>query len=144
MQITNAAPSALASLFEEHWGSGVANLSAQVQMAGYDAEDLARTASGALHWDWTRGGLATEDPLPVEAQAFGHFDQWSGDAAIADQTIKITHSLMAREDEALPLSGTISFARELDLKGGSTAHAFVVTGTLQHPEVKAITEEAKN
>jgi hypothetical protein len=82
--------------------------------------------------------------LPIAAQPFVHFDQWSADATVADSTIKITHSLLARGPEAIPLSGTISFDREIDLTGGPAAHAFTVTGTLQHPEVKATAEEVEN
>ncbi len=144
VQVTNAAPSALGSIFDEHWGGGLANFSAQITMSGFDAQDLVRTATGSLRWDWTKGGLAAEEPLPVAAQPFVHFDQWSADAAIAESTIKITHSLLARGQEAIPLSGTISFNREIDMKGGSTAHPFAITGTLQHPEVKAIEEQVEN
>ncbi len=113
-------------------------------MSGFDAQDLARSATGALHWNWTKGGLAAETPLPVAAQSFAHFDQWSADAAIADSTITITHSLLARGKEAIPLSGTISFDREIDLKGGSAADAVAITGTLEHPEVKSGPEEVAN
>jgi hypothetical protein len=144
VQVTNAAPSALAGIFDERWGSGVANLSTQLRMSGFDAQELARSATGTLHWNWTKGGLAAEAPLPVAAQPFVHFDQWSADAAIADSTITITHSLLARGKEAIPLSGTISFGREIDLKGGSAADAVAITGTLEHPEVKSITEEVEN
>ncbi len=144
VQVTNAAPSVLASIFDEHWGSGLANFSAQVEMSGYDAQDLARSATGTLRWDWTKGGLAAENPLPVAAQPFIHFDQWSADGTIGDSSVTITHSLLARGQEAIPLSGTISFDRELDLKGGSPANPFSITGTLQHPDVKAVTEEVAN
>ena len=144
VQVTNAAPSALGSIFDEHWGSGLANFSAQIAMSGFEAQDLVRSATGSLRWDWTKGGLAAEEPLPVAAQPFLHFDQWSADAAIAESTIKITHSLLARGQEAIPLSGTISFDREIDMKGGSAEHPFAITGTLQHPEVKAIPEQVEN
>ena len=144
VQVTNAAPSALGSIFEEHWGAGLANFSSQLKMSGYDAKDLARSATGSLRWDWTKGGLAAENPLPVAAQPFVHFDQWSADATIADSTISITHSLLARGQEAIPLSGTITFDREIELKGGPPAHPFTITGTLEHPEVKAVTEEVEN
>ena len=144
VQVTNAVPSALAGIFEERWGSGLANFSAQLRMSGFDAQDLARSARGSLHWNWTKGGLAAETPLPVAAQPFAHFDEWSADAAIADSTINITHSLLARGQNAIPLSGTISFDRELDLKGGSAADAVAITGTLEHPEVKATAEEVEN
>jgi hypothetical protein len=144
VQVTNAAPSALAGIFEERWGSGLANFSVQLRMSGFDAQDLTRSATGILHWNWTKGGLAAETPLPVAAQPFVHFDQWTADAAIADSTINITHSLLARGQNAIPLSGTISFDRELDLKGGSAADAVAITGTLEHPEVKATAEEVEN
>jgi AsmA family/AsmA-like C-terminal region len=144
VQVTNAAPSALAGIFAERWGSGQANFSAQLRMSGFDAQDLARSAKGTLHWNWTKGGLAAETPLPVAAQPFAHFDEWSADAAIADSTINITHSLLARGQNAIPLSGTISFGRELDLKGGSAADAVAITGTLEHPEVKATAQEVEN
>jgi hypothetical protein len=144
VQVTNAAPSALGSIFDEHWGTGLANFSAQISMSGFEAQDLIRSATGSLRWDWTKGGLAAEEPLPVAAQPFIHFDQWSADAAIAESTIKITHSLLARGQEAIPLSGTISFDREIDMKGGTAAHPFAITGTLQHPQVKAMEEQVEN
>jgi AsmA family/AsmA-like C-terminal region len=144
LQIANVTPSSLAEIFEERWGGGVADLSAQIRMSGFDAQDLARSATGTLHWDWTKGGFAAEDPLPVDAEPFAHFDQWSADGEIAERSIRITHSLLASGDDAIPLSGTISFDRELDMKGGSTAHSFAITGTLQHPEVKSTTEEVNN
>ena len=134
VQVTNAAPSALGSIFDEHWGGGLANFSAQITMSGFEAQDLVRSATGSLRWDWTKGGLAAEEPLPVAAQPFLHFDQWSADAAIAESTIKITHSLLARGQEAIPLSGTISFDREIDMKGGSADAPFAITGTLNTPK----------
>jgi hypothetical protein len=30
------------------------------------------------------------------------------------------------------------------MRGGSAAHAFAITGTLQHPEVKALAAEIEN
>jgi AsmA family/AsmA-like C-terminal region len=137
VQVTNASPGALATLFEERWGSGIANFSAQLRMSGFDTQELASSAKGTLHWNWTKGSLPTETPLV-------HFDEWSADAAVADSTIMITHSLLARGQEAIPLSGTISFDRELDLRGGSAADAMSITGTLQHPEVKATGETVEN
>jgi uncharacterized protein involved in outer membrane biogenesis len=144
VQVTNALPSVFAGLFAEKWGSGAANFSTQLRMTGFDAQELKRSVTGTLHWDWDRGGLAADDPLPIDDQPVVHFDQWTADATIADSTIRITHSLLARGQEAVPLAGTISFDRELDMKGGSAAHGFTITGTLEHPEVKAAAEEAKN
>ena len=143
VQVTNAAPNAFATMFGEHWGTGITNVSLQLQMAGFDTQDLVQSATGELHWDWTRGGLATDEPLPAAAHALGRFDQWTAEAVIADRTITISHSLLTQGQEAMPVSGKISFDRVLALAGGSPANAFTVTGTLQHPEVKATTEETE-
>jgi AsmA family len=144
VQVTNAAPSVLGSIFEEKWGGGVANFSSQLKMSGFDGQDLRGSMTGTLHWDWTKGGFAAEEPLPPEAQILGHFDQWTADAGIADSTITITHSLFASGPDAIPVSGTISFDRELDMKGASPVHPFAITGTLDHPQVKVVAEEAAN
>ncbi len=140
VQVTNAAPNALADMFDERWGSGLASFSAQLKMTGFDAQDLGRSATGSLRWNWAKGGLSAEEPLPVGAQSLAHFDEWTADAVIADTTIKITHSLLAQGEEVMPVTGTISFDRSVDLAGGSAANAFTVTGSLQHPEVKSTAE----
>jgi AsmA family/AsmA-like C-terminal region len=144
VELTNASPSALAGLFDERWGSGTVNLSAQLHLSGFNAQELSESASGNLHWNWVKGGLPVESPRMVAAQPFAQFDQWNADAVIADSMIQITHSLLARGQDAVPLSGTISFHREIDLKGGSGADGVAVTGTLEHPEVKMAGEEAEN
>jgi hypothetical protein len=135
VELTNASPGALASLFEERWGTGAINLSAQLKMSGFSASDLSDSAGGTVHWNWTKGGLPA-------AQPFAQFDQWSADATIADSTMQITHSLLVRGQDAIPLAGTISFDREIDLKGGSVTDSVAVTGTMEHPEVKTEGEEA--
>jgi hypothetical protein len=105
---------------------------------------LSRSASGTLHWNWNKGGLPVEAPRPVAAEPFVQFDQWSADGVIDSGAIQITHSLLARGQDAIPLSGSISFDREIDLKSGAGADGVAVTGTLEHPEVKAMAEEVEN
>ncbi len=144
VQVTNAVPNALASMFDERWGGGLASFSAQVKMSGFEPQELASSATGSLRWDWTKGGLTVgdTDTSPAVAQPLAHFDQWTGDAAIGDHTIKIRHSLLAQGQEAIPVSGTIFFDRSIDLTGGSAASGFTATGNLEHPEVKVATEAA--
>ncbi|HEV2275556.1 MAG TPA: AsmA family protein [Acidobacteriaceae bacterium] len=138
VEVTGASPAALAGLFAEHWGSGQADFSAQLAVSGLTAQDLARSASGTLHWNWSKGSLAAQTALPVSIQSLLHFDSWSGDAAIGDATLSIDHSLLEHGREAIPLSGTISFSRDMDLKSESEANPFSVTGTLEHPRVKSL------
>jgi AsmA-like C-terminal region len=142
VQVTHASPSAFAQLFGEQWGSGLVNLSAQWKMSGFEPSSLAQSASGSLHWSWSRGALAAGNTLPAAAESLQHFDDWSGDAVIEDSTIRIRQSVLARASEAIPLSGTISFSREMELKSESESPGFSITGTLEHPEVKSLTTEA--
>ena len=142
VQVANASPSDFAALFGEQWGAGLLNLSAQWKMSGFAPSELAQSASGNLHWDWTRGSLVTGNPLPAAAEPLLHFDDWSGDAAIDNATIKIRQSLLARGREVIPLSGTVSFDRQLALKSELESPGFSVTGTLEHPAVKPPAAEA--
>jgi hypothetical protein len=134
LEVTNASPAALGSIFEERWGTGTISLAAQLRMAGLDAEDLAGSAAGTVHWSWTKGALQAETPRI-------QFDQWNADATIAGSTITITHSLLIQGNEARPLSGTISFDRELDLKAGLRAGTQAITGTLEHPQVQTESDQ---
>ncbi len=141
-EVTNISPRALAGVFNEHWGSGTADLSAQLKMTGFTAGELARSVTGTLHWDWLKGSLGGQVALSG-AQPFLHFDGWSGDADIEDSTVRIDHSLLERGAEGIPISGTISLDRAIDLKSESEPHGFSVTGTLEHPLVTSLTAEAE-
>jgi hypothetical protein len=143
VQVANASPSAFAALFGEQWGSGLLNFSAQWKMSGLTASELAQSASGSLHWNWTLGSLTTENLLPAAAQPLLHFDDWSGDAAIEDSTIRIRRSLLARGRQVIPLSGTISFDRQLALESEPDFPGFSITGPLEHVAVKLPTAEAE-
>ena len=142
-EVTSISPRSLAGLFDEHWGSGTADLSAQLKISGFTAQELAGSATGTLHWDWMKGSLGTQNALALAVQPLFHFDNWSGDATVEDSTLRIDHSLLERGAEGIPLSGTISLDRAIDLKSESGPHAFSVTGTLEDPLVKSLTAETE-
>jgi AsmA-like C-terminal region/AsmA family len=147
-QIKDASLTGLSALSAEHWGGGAANFTAQWKMAGLTAQDLAQSVTGAVHWDWTKGTLGTAAPSFPSTQALAHFDEWSGDATIQDSVINIEQSRMTRGAEAIPLSGTITFDRRIDLTSSSEPRGLSMTGTLEHPRVRgpgsiARTEPAK-
>lgn len=141
VQVANASPGQFADLFEEHWGSGSAGFSAHLKMAGFTARDLAESTTGTVHWDWKNGDLTGPNPMADAPEPLLPFGDWRGDATIENSTIKTTHSLMIRGEDTMPVTGTISFNRELDLKCGSTGETFSVAGNFEHPRVKAPTRE---
>ena len=142
-EVTSISPHALAGLLDEHWGSGTVDLSAQLKMSGFTAQELAGSATGTLHWDWIKGSLGAQNAPTVAAQPLFHFDSWSGDATVDDSSITIDHSLLERGAEGIPISGTIALDRTIDLQNESEAHTFSVTGTLEHPVVKSLAAEAE-
>jgi hypothetical protein len=142
-EVTSISPHAAAALFDEHWGSGTADFSAHLKMSGFTARELAASATGTVHWNWMKGSLGLQNTLTVAAQPLFRFDSWSGDARLADSVIRIDHSLLERGAEGIPISGTISLDRAIDLKSESASHVFTVSGTLEQPEVKSLSAEAE-
>lgn len=144
-EIRNASLTALAALSAEHWGSGAADFSAHWTMSGSDAQELIRSANGSLHWNWRKGSLAASvSSASTAAPELMRFDDWSGDATIQDAGISIQQSVLTRGAEATPLSGTISFNRQIDLKSDSQSDGFSVTGTLEHPRVMLVTVSSRS
>lgn len=135
VQVADASPSQIAALFGEHWGTGKLGFSAQLKMAGLTAQDLARSATGTLHWDWKNGSLALAKP-PEPKQALAPFSDWHGDGAIGNSAIKTSQSLMVRGSHTLPVSGTLSFDRGLDLQYGASSEAMTIAGDLERRPTK--------
>lgn len=142
-QIRNASLTALAALSAEHWGSGSADFSAHWKMSGTGAQELISSSNGTLHWNWRKGSLATPVSPSSTALARMRFDDWSGDATIQDSSIHIEQSVLTRDAETTPLSGTISFNRQIDLRSDSESDSFSVTGTLEHPRVMLATMSSR-
>ena len=46
-----------AAIFHEKWGAGTMNGNARFSLEGHSASDLAASATGTFHWDWTNGSL---------------------------------------------------------------------------------------
>ena len=131
--LEHASPSSLAALFRERWGTGSVNLTAQVKLAGFDAAQLTSSAVGTYHWDWTKGGLPVDSGSAASIPLLARFDDWTADGAIANGSLLIEHSQVVRADDSLPFSGTLSFARQLDLTSG----AVKLSGSLEHPQVES-------
>jgi AsmA family/AsmA-like C-terminal region len=89
--------------------AGIVSASAKVDLSGYSADNLAQSARGTFHWDWTQGALG------LAPAALTHFDHWSADGAIKNTQLVLDHSQVTRGPLKEPVSGTISFDRKLNL-----------------------------
>ncbi|MGC1421690.1 MAG: AsmA family protein [Terracidiphilus sp.] len=58
----------------------------KLELAGYAGNELANSAKGTVHFDWKKGGISGRPGAPGESfsPALTRFDQFSGDAEIAD------------------------------------------------------------
>lgn len=138
VELSRANAADIAALFHEKWGSGTMNATAHLDLSGYTGEKLSDSAQGNFHWDWFRGSLpgAPED-------AVSHFDRWQASGAIADQQFTLDHGALFHSGEFVPVTGTISFARDLKLSIGNGNTAILVTGTAQKPLVTSGTASTK-
>jgi hypothetical protein len=108
-QLLHANASALVPLLHEPPLNGIVSATAHLELAGYSTDDLAQSARGTFHWDWTEG-TATLAPSSLT-----HFDHWSADGAIKDQQLIFNQSAIVRGPVRQAVSGTISFDRKSNL-----------------------------
>jgi AsmA family len=126
--LTKANPAEIAAVFHEKWGSGQINLTTHLDLVGFSTVDLAASAKGTFHWDWSRGSVASEPASPL-----ARFDRWQGDGSVANKSLSLDHSALARSGPPSTVTGSISFDRELKLTIDEGGSASTVTGTLQKP-----------
>ncbi len=140
-QLDNASVRAAAALFGENWGPGTINLSTSLRFSGFERKELLSSATGTLHWEWTNGELpAARAGNGINsagmAGSFGRFDAWSGDGTIADGALNLQKSQILHGSETMPITGTLTFARELDLSSVDKTNPVKITGTLPHPLIQ--------
>lgn len=127
-QLLHASASAVSSLWHDTAATGVISLNTRIATSGYSGEELARSAQGTFHWDWTQGTLG-EAPA-----ALTHFDHWSASGSMKDAALVLDQSQVMRGATKEDVSGTISFDRKLNLTIGSsnTTEAHVARTNGQH------------
>jgi len=150
VRLDRANSAAIANIFDERWGKGWVSLVANLKLSGFQADQLLSSTTGGFHWDWTKGGLpgpasvgeATAGRQDPTLSALAGFDSWSADGTVANSTLSLTKSRVVSGAGIVPLTGTISFARELNLSelgsAEASANSVRITGTLQSPEVQGL------
>src|SRR5664279_2421101 len=118
---------ASAQVYKEKWGSGPITLATHLDLTGYTQDELLSSANGTFKWDWTKGTFATE------ANSLAHFDRWQAEGTIADKALTLANSTVTQGKAAIPVTGTISFDRELNLTLVTAPTATQLTGTPLKP-----------
>jgi uncharacterized protein involved in outer membrane biogenesis len=128
LQILHANASAMAALWHEPPLNGIVSATTHLELSGYSADNLARSAQGTFHWDWTEGTTAF---IPV---SLTHFDHWSADGSIKNRQLIFTQSQIVGGSLKQIVSGTISFDRTPNLTlSDYDEHAHVAKSTPHAP-----------
>lgn len=143
-QLDHASAAATAALFGEKWGTGSIDLRTSLRFSGFEQKELLSSASGIFHWEWTNGGwpvegasAETSDETEPGAFSLSHFDAWTAEGVVANSALNLQRSQILNGSDATPVTGTISFARELSLSIQDKTNPVRITGTLQRPLIHA-------
>ncbi len=93
--------------------SGVAvDGNGKIELAGFTANDLAASAKGALHFEWSHGTVAAASGFVPPALA--RFDRWTADAEIANGALTLKENANAnqvkRGAHTTPVQASVTFA----------------------------------
>ncbi|HEX3435593.1 MAG TPA: AsmA family protein [Pseudacidobacterium sp.] len=108
-QLTHANAIAVSNLWHGQHASGTVSVNTQLEMSGYSADDLSRSAQGTFSWDWTQGAL-TDGPDELT-----RFDHWKADGAVKNAKLVLDRSQVTKGATKSGVAGTISFDRKLNL-----------------------------
>jgi len=118
-----------AALFGELWGPGSLNAETNLAISGYRTADLVASASGDFSFTWQNGDL----PSAGSGSPFANFDRWTAKGTIAQSTLSLTGSVLAHGKRTIPLRGSITFDRDLDLTLETREGRRKAEGTLAQP-----------
>jgi hypothetical protein len=123
----------LGAWMHDPWGTGTLSGSYQVTLVGWKAEELARSASGSADFEWRNGALPR---LSLGAPGALRLRLFSGRMTLRDRTLTFSAAHLDASGGPYSLSGTASFARELDLTlTGRDSREYTITGGLARPRV---------
>lgn len=125
-QLLHANATALAALWHEPPVSGIVSATTHLELSGYAADDLAQSAHGTFHWDWTQGATTL---VPA---ALSRFDHWSADGVINNRQLTLDKSLIVRGPVRQSISGTISFDRKPNLTKSDHVEPAHIAKAAQH------------
>jgi hypothetical protein len=121
------------TLFHEKWtATGIMDGGAHLSLQGYAADALASSAEGTFHWIWNTGSLLSGPSTSGNAFQPTRFNRWMASGKIAGKQLTLDHATAAN-----PVSGTITFDRQLDLQWpGKDEQGIHLTGTLAKPAIE--------
>ena len=112
-KLQNLSAAAVGQLLGQRWSGGVFEVGGKIDLSGYTASDLARSAKGSLQFEWARGAInskaAVNERAAVLPAALTRFDRWSGDAAIASGVVTLGENQVMAGSHQDSVAGSVTF-----------------------------------
>lgn len=102
--LTQLNPAQVGQLVAMRWTGGAFDATAHLQLSGNTGDELAASAKGSLHFDWTRGSVAAASPAPLV-----RFDRWAGDAIIEKGAIALRQNQIQRGSKKTGVQASATF-----------------------------------
>ena len=133
-KLTRANLAQLATAKQEPWGTGIADLNYQLKMTGMSPEDLKNSASGVGDLSLRDGSLRH---LSLDSKSgLLKVTKLEGTLELRDGSFVFNDAKLQSGTLVYNVQGTASWSRQLNLKVTDSQHAYALSGTLDHPEVK--------
>lgn len=81
----------------------------KLELAGYEAKDLASSAKGTLHFDWKKGSVTHAASVDASPPALIRFDNWTGDADIANGALTLKENQVQQGKRKTSVGASITF-----------------------------------
>lgn len=107
-QCQKLSPAAVGALVGQSWTGAALDVAGKVDLSGYAGGDLASSARGTLHFEWKHGGLRGGTGASAAPQALARFDQWTGDAAIANGAITLGQNQVRQGGRTRAAEGAVT------------------------------------
>jgi hypothetical protein len=120
-------PVSVGQLLGQRWTGSEISGTGKIDLSGYEAKDLASSATGILHFVWRHGSVAPTgrmDVLPADSgaeaipQSLGRFDRWTADAEIAGGAITLQQNEVQRGARRASVAARLELSDPLQLEFG--------------------------
>ncbi len=134
-RLEGASLAQVSALMHDNWAAGTAQISYQVNLAGWSAADLVESLTAKLDFQWRDGILRH---LAVRGAEPLRFSRFHGHAELDDGKLTFSNSSIESASGIYQLDGKASLGRELQVKlTPKSGPVIAIDGTLQKPHIAA-------
>jgi hypothetical protein len=101
-------PAAVGQLIGERWSGGEVNAAGKLNVAGYTGDDLAGSATGALHLNWKRGSVS--GAAGTVPPALARFERWTAEAEIGQGKLTLGQNEAVQGASKSAVQGSVTLS----------------------------------